>query len=718
MLLIINLIILFQPIQSSLFEIGVSFVDVSLGKFYLTQFIDDRFNSKLRTLISHYSPVEIIIESTNKLSKLIQAICPTVRLQQVRSFWSTSETLKYIYKKELWSKVSEDFKNAILDPTDVIQQKSFPEFELAVIAIGAIFEHLEKSMIIDDIMSMRQFEIYRPPEFDAGSNKLPNYMILDSMTIKNLEIFESLNNRYNSMTLFSIIDNCSTAFGKRMLRSWVCQPLCGLRDELELRRDAVRDLAENEKIAPHLNRWSTMMKKLPDLERLLTQIHSDSLKKSQDHPDSRAILFESELYRLRKIKTFLFTLSGIESLLEIIQNIASNSNDINSQYLIRLVNHKNDDKLSFPVIEDKIKFFRQSFDAEKVLNEGQFTPRKGADEEFDQIINRIDQLEKKFVDYLNEQKLFFKEKITYVHCNKNRYQLEMPDILESKLKKSSESFVVKSRRKGYIRCYTSTLVEMVDDLEQAENERDMIQSDIFRRFLAKFDQDFNKWQQAIACLAQFDALMSLANTRNIFESNGSVSCLPEFLWDQNLPVIRAKDLRNAFLVINNEVIPNDIELNGETLILTGPNMGGKTTLMRSVALIGILAHIGAYVPASECFMTPIDRIFTRIGSYDLIMENESTFMVELSEALSIIKYATSFSLALIDELGSGTSTFDGTAIASAIITDLTEKIKCRIIFSTHYHSIMDELKNKSNIKLGFMVWLTFKLSFNYLNFFL
>lgn len=686
-----------------MFEVGVSFVDVSLGKFYLTQFTDDRFNSKLRTIISHYSPVEILIESTNKLSKLIQAICPTVRLQQMKSFWSSSETLKYVYKKELWSKVSEDFKNSILDPTDVIQQKSLPEFELAVIAMGAIFEHLEKSMIIDDIMSMRQFEIYQPPEYDSTSAKLPNYMILDSMTIKNLEIFESLSYRYKSMTLFSIIDNCSTAFGKRMLRSWVCQPLCGLRDELESRRNAVRDLAENEKIAPHLKRWSNMMKKLPDLERLLTQIHSDSLKKSQDHPDSRAILFESDLYRLRKIKTFLFTLNGIESLLEIINDIASNSDHITSPYLIRLTNQNKDDKLFFPFIEDKIKFFRQSFDAEEVLKQGQFTPKKGADEEYDKILNRIDQLEKKFIDYLNEQKLFFKEKIVYCNCNKNRYLLEMSDNLESKLKKSSESFEIKGRRKGYIRCYTAKLIEMVNELEQAEKDRDMIQSDLFRRFLAKFDQDFDKWRQAISCLAQFDALMSLANTRSIFESNGSVSCLPEFLWDENLPVIRAKDLRNAFLVINNEVIPNDIELSGETLILTGPNMGGKTTLMRSVALMGILAHIGAYVPASECFLSPIDRIFTRIGSYDLILENESTFMVELNEALSIIKYATPVSLALIDELGSGTSTFDGTAIASAIINDLTKKIKCRIIFSTHYHSIMDELKNKSNIKLGFMV---------------
>ncbi|KPM06281.1 DNA mismatch repair protein Msh6-like protein [Sarcoptes scabiei] len=688
-------------------EYGVCFVDVSVGKFFLSQFKDDRFNSKLRIVLSHFCPVEIILERSSKMKKLIQSICPMARLQEAKNFWSSSQSLKYVYEKDLWSNVPDKFRQSILDPKDVIQQTAREEYCFATVALGAVLSYLDDSLILDDITTMKQFEIYEPPEYDYKVSKLPNHMILDSMTMKNLEIFNSSSNISNnrSFTLFKLIDNCGTAFGKRQLHSWLCQPICFLRESLELRQEAVRELNENENFYSHLKQWQTLMKKLPDLDRLLTQIHSQSLlKSSKNHPDSRAIMFESDVYQKRKIKTFLDVLAGFEKILTIIRQLRECVNDNRSRLLKQLILYS-DEGGSFPRIDDRLKFFQNSFNHEKVLREGNFIPDKGVDEEYDKAIEEIQSAERQLNEYLNQQQLKFKTRITYCHANKNRYMMEVPDSVASKLSRSEEKYELKSARKGFKRFHTDALIELVGVLEEAEQKRTMILGDIFRRLLAKFDSDFEQWQKAISLAAQIDALMSLAHTRQIFESNGSKSCLPEIVWDRTDPFIRIKELRNAFLVINNNQTSNDLELCGETLILTGPNMSGKTTLMRSVGLVTILAQIGAYVPASECTLTPVDRIFTRIGAYDLVLENQSSFMVELSEAMAIIKYATPFSLALIDELGSGTSTFDGTAIASAIITNLTEKNHCRIIFSTHYHSILDEVDGKSNIKLGYMSYM-------------
>ncbi|XP_070285266.1 DNA mismatch repair protein Msh6 isoform X2 [Myotis yumanensis] len=161
-----------------------------------------------------------------------------------------------------------------------------------------------------------------------------------------------------------------------------------------------------------------------------------------------------------------------------------------------------------------------------------------------------------------------------------------------------------------------------------------------------------------------------------------------------------------------DFIPNDIligceekeEENGKAscVLVTGPNMGGKSTLMRQAGLLAVIAQMGCYVPAEVCRLTPIDRVFTRLGASDRIMSGESTFFVELSETASILTHATAHSLVLVDELGRGTATFDGTAIASAVVKELAENIKCRTLFSTHYHSLVEDYSQNVAVRLGHM----------------
>jgi len=207
--------------------------------------------------------------------------------------------------------------------------------------------------------------------------------------------------------------------------------------------------------------------------------------------------------------------------------------------------------------------------------------------------------------------------------------------------------------------------------------------------------------------------MSLTNYVNN-NSNGS-TCRPKLIdYDDETPFIEIINGLHPSLskTFNGDFIPNDIVISNRKsekewqkrplLLVTGPNMGGKSTLMRQAGLTVILAQIGCYVPAESCKITPCDRIFTRIGASDKILAGESTFFVELSETACILHNATKNSLVLIDELGRGTATYDGVAIAYSVIKELANNIKCLTLFSTHYHHLVEEFINNDNVSLGHM----------------
>lgn len=663
----------------------------------MAQFVDDQCYSKLRTLVSHYVPGEILIENSCKLSQSLENLFSSARKQLVKKFWPINQTMKYVYEKKLWS---DSFSKSIIDNSDVLGQTPLPQYELAVSSLGAIIQYLEGSLIADDILSMKQFEFYNPPDVNSSRAQLPSHLILDSLTIKNLEIFSD-NDKMDS--LFKIVDNCSTPFGRRLLRNWLCMPLCNKRSELELRQEAICEINGNSDIFEAIPKWLRSMKRLPDLKRFLTQIHSQSLlSRAKDHPDSRAIMFEGHIYRRRRINNFLNTLCGFEEVLNLIDDISSITS-IKSK-LLNLILRTRENGGQFPNLSKLLNYFKNSFNAETVRKEGNIIPNRGVDQEYDDAIGAIDNVKQKLDNHLKEQCLYFRTKINFVTSNKTRYLLEVPDLVATKaFDNSEEQYDIQGSRKGFKKLLTNTVIQLTKELEEAENKRDCVLGDIFRRLLEKFDKDYESWNAAIECIAIFDALISLAKTKDVFEAHSYECCIPEFVWDQNNSMFNATELRNVFLMKNTNLIANDIELNGETLVLTGPNMAGKTTLMRSVGLSVVLAQIGAYVPASKCTMTPFDRIFTRIGAYDQVIESQSTFMVELNETVVVVNHATEHSLVLIDELGRGTSTFDGIAIASAVLDHLVKTVRCTTMFSTHFHSLVEELVDMNNVKLGYMV---------------
>ena len=192
-------------------------------------------------------------------------------------------------------------------------------------------------------------------------------------------------------------------------------------------------------------------------------------------------------------------------------------------------------------------------------------------------------------------------------------------------------------------------------------------------------------------------------------------CRPHFIQYQGKyktrPFLDLRNMRHPCVIIKpdkskgsqvkfipNDTVINDPKHNDTVLLVTGPNMGGKSTLLRQTCLAVILAQLGCYVPADSCTLTPVDRIFTRLGASDRILEGKSTFFVEMEETNNILKYATFKSLAIIDELGRGTSTFDGFSIACAVLRYLVDQIKCRSLFSTHYHMLLEEFRNVKGVK--------------------
>ncbi|XP_056424047.1 DNA mismatch repair protein Msh6 isoform X3 [Hyla sarda] len=211
-----------------------------------------------------------------------------------------------------------------------------------------------------------------------------------------------------------------------------------------------------------------------------------------------------------------------------------------------------------------------------------------------------------------------------------------------------------------------------------------------------------------------DVLMCLAQYSR--GGDGPV-CRPDILLPDDIaPFLELRGSTHPCITktfFGDDFIPNDIVIgckddddeensNAHCVLVTGPNMGGKSTLLRQAGLMVVMAQLGCYVPAEVCKLTPVDRVFTRLGASDRIMAGESTFFVELSETSSILQHATEHSLVLLDELGRGTATFDGTAIASAVVKELSERIKCRTLFSTHYHSLVEDYSHTTAVRLGHM----------------
>ncbi|KAK0138401.1 DNA mismatch repair protein Msh6 [Merluccius polli] len=720
---------------------GVSFVDTSVGYFHVGQFTDDRHCSRLRTLVAHFAPAQVLFEKgnlsveTRKILKSSLSSAMQEALTANTQFWDAQKTLKTLaeedYFKESVGKEDQEAGGNIL-PTVLKNMTSEADslgltpkegYELALSALGGCMFYLKKCFVDHELLSMANFEEYVPVDVEMEKAAGPSgffaqtrqRVVLDGVTLANLEILQNGSGGMEG-TLLARLDTCSTPFGKRLLKQWLCAPLCN-PTSIKDRLDALEDLMG----APgEATEASELLKKLPDLERLLSKIHSIGTPlKGQDHPDSRAVLYEEVTYSKRKIADFLSALEGFKTMQEIISGFAKLSGEFKSALLRQVVNLKASSKEGlFPDLSGELRRWETAFDHQKARTTGVITPKTGFDPEFDQALGEIKSCERELQDYLERQKKRLGcRNMTYWGTARNRYQMEVPESVSER--NIPEEYEVKSTKKGWKRYMTGEIESLFSKLQGFEEKRDAALKDCMRRLFYNFDKNYRDWQTGVECMAVLDVLLTLMRYS---QGGDGPMCRPQVLLpkdgdDQSAPFLDLRGSRHPCVTktfFGDDFIPNDIAIScpGEEeaqagghapcVLVTGPNMGGKSTLMRQCGLVVILAQLGCYVPADSLRFTPVDRVFTRLGASDRIMAGESTFFVELSETASILHHATAHSLVLLDELGRGTATYDGTAIASAVVKELAEQIGCRTLFSTHYHSLVEDYASNPAVRLGHM----------------
>ncbi|KAJ7361885.1 DNA mismatch repair protein msh6 [Desmophyllum pertusum] len=347
---------------------------------------------------------------------------------------------------------------------------------------------------------------------------------------------------------------------------------------------------------------------------------------------------------------------------------------------------------------------------------GVILPKPGVDPDYDRALADIQATRIWFYKYMKKTECLCWD-VSYWGTAKNRYQLEIPDSVRN----IPDEYTLQSQKKGFKRYWTSDIQEKLAEIVDAEERREEALKDTMRYVFHKFDQEYKTWDKN----SSMPGCVGFTDQSRVLQGDGPM-CRPEIVLPDKTsdgdfqPFLEIRDGRHPCIsrtFSGGDFIPNDtvvgmrddndceetaVNSQSTCVLVTGPNMGGKSTLMRQAGLIVIMAQMGCYVPADKCRLTPVDRVFTRLGAHDRILSGESTFFVELSETSTILRHASRHSLVLVDELGRGTATYDGTAIACAVVGQLSKHIQCRTLFSTHYHSLVEEFSADPNVRLGHM----------------
>ncbi|XP_063701987.1 probable DNA mismatch repair protein Msh6 [Culicoides brevitarsis] len=671
---------------------GICFLDTSICDIYLSEFDDDQHCSRLLTLLAHYNPVLVLYEKGGVSPRTAGVIRTVLRnskkelLAKDTQMLGAEKTLKLLKEKYYDSSTGKAFPDILKSlHSDSVGLTPANDFILTLKSFGGMLWYMQKSLIDQQVIDSAQYIFYNPPDVEAAAeNKQPENknMVLDAITLQNLRVFGE------EMSLYRTMDFCCTKFGKRLLHDWLCVP-SNCISVIKSRQEAVKELFDNNSLLQDIR---LLLVRIPDLERLLAVLHGFGNAKP-GHPDTRAVLYCLQDYNKKKISDFVTTLNGFEAIFE----LPEMCKDVESQKLKDLTQFKSQGG-ALPDLQKSLRYFKDTFNFEDAMKTGSLAPNPGDDAEFDAVEQEIADLHKEMKVYLKSQEKFFGCSLTYFGSDKKRFQIEVP---ESCSKKANSDYALESQRKGKPACkrfYTEETRDFLKRMQQLEEKRKHVMSDFARRIFEKFSLEYKKWKEIVHLMAELDVLASFAE----YARNQEVICMPEIV--DNEIVLTLEESYHPSMNVNGNFIPNGIVLGGEKAplaLLTGPNMGGKSTLMRQVGLLAIMTQVGALIPAQSCKMSLVDRIFTRLGAQDDIIAGQSTFLVELSEASVILKHATDKSLVLLDELGRGTSTYDGNAIAGAVVNYLSKK-HCRCLFSTHYHNLVDNFQHDPRVALGHM----------------
>ncbi len=594
-------------------------------------------DGKLRDEISKYAPSEIICNDAFLLSGLdIEDMRHRLRI--------AVNALDAHYFDEDGAKklLRKHFKVAVLTGLGI------EEFPVGILAAGALLKYLYETQK-SSLNNITHIYPYLTSKF----------MLLDSATRRNLELVETLREKQKRGSLLWVLDKTKTAMGARTLRSYLEQPLID-KNQIEDRLDAVEELTKDainrDEIREYLN-------PVYDLERLLGKISYQSANPRD------LIAFRNSLAMMKPIKTVLESFSG------------------------RLLSEVRED---IDTLEDLYHLIDSAIEEEPpiLVREGGII-RDGFDETIDSLRKAKTEGKNWLASLEEEDRNRTGIKNLKIKYNKVfGYYFEVTNSFKDLV---PEDYVRKQTLTGAERYTTTRLKELEDTILNAEDKLSTLEYDLFCKIRDAVGDEMERIQRTAKAVARLDVFASLSvaaeryhYVRPEINEKGLIS-----IKDGRHPVVE-RVMENDMFITNDTYLDNEKH---QIAIITGPNMAGKSTYMRQSALIVLMAQIGSFVPAKSATIGLVDRIFTRVGASDDLASGQSTFMVEMNEVANILRNATSRSLLILDEIGRGTSTFDGLSIAWAVIEHISNRklLGARTLFATHYHELT-ELEGKiSNV---------------------
>ncbi|MDO5601889.1 MAG: DNA mismatch repair protein MutS [Oscillospiraceae bacterium] len=621
---------------------GVCFADISTGTAHVTRITGQDCERQLVAELGRFSPREIIFNERclvlkNMTAYIKRTLSCSVELLGDDAFEGSQAA----------ERLAAQFDAAALSGIDPAEEPA-----------GAL------SALLCYLAETQKKGIERLKTIDNYTQK--HFMRLSPVTRANLELVETMRGREKKGTLLWVLDKTQTAMGKRLLRTWLEQPLVQV-EEIHQRLDAVEELTCNTETREAL---AETLCGIFDLERLMTRIVYGSAT-------------PREVYSLAVTCQQLPVLRGL-------------INSLSSALLCEL-NGKIDQ------LEDVSGLILTAVDPEAppTLKEGGviLTGYNAEVDELRQIVHGgkgyLTDLEAK----LKEETGIPKLKIGY-----NRVFGYYIEVTRSYLDKVPAHFVRKQTLAGAERYITDELKQLENKILGASERLVLLERELFDELLKAVSAQLNRIQTTAAAVAQVDVLVSFAAVavKNDY-------CKPEVNDRDELIVKEGRHPVVEQISKTGLFVPNDTLLDcreNRMLIITGPNMAGKSTYMRQTALIALMAQIGSFVPAKACTIGVVDSIFTRVGASDDLSAGQSTFMVEMTEVAQILENATPKSLVILDEIGRGTSTFDGMSIARSVVEHICEKengLGCKTLFATHYHELTaleEELEGVKNYNIA------------------
>ncbi len=614
---------------------GISVCDISTGEFYSAEIKDNNNFPMLLDEIARYTPSELVVNS-------MMSDC-TEEMDKIKERFENIYVTKFNDKFFMPEVQNLELRFSIVNNNGK-KIENFQEKKLAISAIHALVEYIEETQktTLDHINKIVVYQLSR-------------YMALDINARRNLEITEKLRDKSKKGTLLWVLDKTSTSMGGRCLRRWLNDPLVDVL-EINRRLDAVKELKDDVilrgDIVEHL-------KKVYDIERLAG-------KMAYGNANARdMITLKNSLLKLPDVKKCLENCKT-----DLLKELADNLDELQDIYQL----------IDGAIVEDP----------PMTIKEGGII-RLGYDEEIDTL--KTAQIEGK--NWLIQLETEEREKtgIKNLKIGFNKVFGYFIEVTKSYLDQVPERFIRKQTLTNAERYITEELKNLENQILGAEEKVVNLEYDAFVQIREEISKNVKRLQKTSEVVSNLDVLTSFAEVAEDMNY-----CMPEVNSSGTIDIKNGRHPVIEKILGPGSFVENDTYLDKQDnrlSIITGPNMAGKSTYMRQVALITLMAQVGSFVPAEAAKIGVVDKIFTRVGASDDLSMGQSTFMVEMMEVATILKEATSNSLVILDEIGRGTSTYDGLSIAWAVAEFIANKEKCgaKTLFATHYHELT-ELEDK------------------------